>query len=44
MYGTACSGEDSQMLRKVVHVKALEENARTVHALRGPQGSAHIDG
>ena len=36
-------GDDSQMLKKVVHVKALEET-HTGDDLGGPPSSAHIDG
>ena len=37
----ACSGDVSQMLRKVVHVKALEENAHCACPAWSPRLSAH---
>ena len=41
MYETACSGAISQMLRTVVHVKALEKNAHCACPACPPRLSAH---
>ena len=38
---TGISSDDSQMLKKVVHVKALEENAHCVCPAWAPRLSAH---